>query len=226
MGPPVIQLGGPSYCMSVDARHSATMGLLSAFLSQQNIKALDFGYQHGTPVDCPRNELFGTALKSDIDILVWLDSDCFIRSQDIPLAADLIIEAHFKEWTFTTAATPQRDGIVNIWKGDDAPHYQNKYTMREIMEKSPSKFASAARFPIVASGLGFAVFNLAKFRQLWARGPWFCSRHGTTDDGRSIFQSEDFTFTARIPSEMPGERAYCDPRFIVQHVHRGHHGRD
>jgi hypothetical protein len=202
------------------------MGLLSAFLSQQDIKAIDFGYKHGTPVDCPRNELFSAALKSDVDILVWLDSDCFIRTEDIPTAADLIIETHYHNWAFTTVATPQRDGIVNVWKGDDAPYYQNKFTRREIMEKSGSSFASKARFPIVASGLGFAVFSLAKFRDRWPMGAWFQSRHGTTIEGASYFQSEDFTFTSRMPIEMQGEQPHCDPRFIVEHVHRGHHGGD
>lgn len=224
MRPPSIQLGGPSYCMQVDARHAVTMASLATVLSSQRIELLEFGYKHGTPVDCPRNELFRDALRDKIDVLVWLDSDCYLLPQDVQAAAELVMATYKNDWAFTTAATPQRDGIVNVWSGKDvtAKLAMHKYSIEDIEEfKRTGRGVANSRFPILASGLGFAVFGMRKFRKGWNQAPWFCSRHALLPDGTPYFQSEDFTFTSRIPQELPGELPHCDPRFIVQHAHRG-----
>lgn len=210
MRPPGIRIGGPSYCMTTDARHTVSVGLLSQLLRTKPVEYIDYEYKHGTPVDIPRNKLFESALKDKVDILVWMDSDCFIKTEDVPYVANCIHNAYKQDTAFSTFPTIQRDGDLNIWVTEE------RLKITDLPEDNKS-------FPVDASGLGFGIFVMRNFRKYWNRGPWFCTSYVINKSGAICFVSEDFAFTSSLACKIAGQQPICHPGTIIQHVHRGGH---
>lgn len=210
---PKVIIGGPSYCLQTDARHTGAVALLAAALAHSGVKTIAMRYKHGTPVDIPRNELFHDALKSDFDVLVWLDSDTFIVESDIKEWCKLVLNVFRKNHVYVGVATPQRDGRINVWTGEK---------IGERMRPSDKAFSQSELFPVHAMGLGCGIFNLPKFRSNWGAGPWFCSRH-MFDQTPIGFESEDYFFTTHIRKMFKHTEPLCTPLFLCKHVHRGGH---
>lgn len=209
MGKPLkIEFGGPSYCLQVDAEHSAGAFLLGACLVSRGCRVQDLApsYQHGTPVDIPRNELFADALSRDADVLIWWDSDSFIDSEDIYEFSALPWALMRGTSAFLGVATPQRNGNLNVWERADTA---------KRMKMTHKHFAQLGTFGVHATGLGVALFHLKMFREKWGQGPWFTSKW----DGQG-FESEDYNFTSQLSSRGLGAPGVT-PLMFAKHQHRG-----
>jgi hypothetical protein len=205
-------IGGPCYQMQMDARHGGIVAELGIRLRElRKVDYLQYEYEHGCPVEMPRNNLFRKALASEATHLVWMDSDCYFASRDIDGLIWIIDALAETKLPFCAVPVTQRDGCVNIvekvdWTAEPPrfPRFRGTVAMEPRLRKCE------------VAGLGLAVFWLPWYRERWPTGPHFRT-HWL--DGRN-FISEDFWHTWQLSQRHETRPRWC-PMVEVTHAARG-----
>ncbi len=168
-------IGGPSYRMENDARHTASIatfgiritlprivakksfgGKMRAIVTPSGVTVLGFHYEHGTPVALARNSMFKTALaEAAATHLLWVDSDVSLPGDQ----SDFILAGIRGADPITLFPCPQRDRHANIWT--------------DAKTKLTSLRTDGTLRECYAGGFGAVAFNLEWYREHWPEGPWF-----------------------------------------------------
>lgn len=189
-------LGGPSYQLSVDARHAANM-VHTGLMLGKHLHAIN--YRHGVPVETPRNGLFQQALDiSEVDFVLWADSDVFGWDQSI-----LHIAKNLEFYKKPLCGIPvnQRNGDSNVWLHQD----------KKLAGTIP---VSTDLHECWAIGFGFVMFWLPWYREHFNKGPYF-----RTEWNGDAMQSEDVWHCRELARR--GESPYYAMGAQLIHAHRG-----
>ena len=219
-----ILLGGPSYRMEVDARHSASLvpfalrlamprmvqrkafgGRMRDVVTPSPFVVIGTAYEHGTPVALARNGLFRTALESEADVLLWLDSDCSIPMEQIdPIIRAMLLwlAPSAPERPLLGVPAPQRDRRANVWTSRE-----DKLTRLDL---------DGAVHPCFAVGFGCVAFRLGWYRREWPTAPWF---RDSWDESMASYVGEDYGHCRALAERDPHGPCYAGA--YVDHHDRG-----
>ena len=170
-------LGGPSYRMEVDARHSASLvpfaircamprmvakksfgGRMRYVVHPSPISIVAAHYQHGTPVAVARNGILKESLERlEATHIMMLDSDCSIPGDQVDPIIKCLLALGDRPMFGVPA--PQRDRRANVWESRETK-----------MTRLP---LDGELHECYAVGFGCVVFNLGWYRAHWPKAPWF-----------------------------------------------------
>lgn len=212
----MVILGGPSYQMLLDARHSGSMlNLAVRLVVTGRATGVATNWGHGCPVEMARNRLFQQALElTEATHLCWMDSDCFWPAEMTDGWIWAMEELARRKAPFCGFPVHQRNGDSNVVESiEGVRHHRLRGSVK--MEATMKECA--------AMGLGAAVFYLPWYRDNWSSGPWF-----RTDWTGGEMTSEDFWHTSRLYMVNDGRagdglpaRPLWSPVLAVQHAPRG-----
>lgn len=205
-------LGGPSYQLLTDARHTGSMvGLAAALIGSRQLTGIAVNYMSACPVEMARNELFKSALvATEATHLFWADSDVYWdASHELVWGANWLTAE--PSHPMMVVPVEQRNGDSNIMR-DDFKRLRGSF----VLGRTPLKCMGA--------GLGLAIFNLQWYRRHWPESPWFRTEwHELGFDRQaaplSRFISEDIWHTMRL--RQLGDSCYWAPLCQTWHATRG-----
>jgi hypothetical protein len=204
-----VAVGGPAYRMECDVRHAGAMiGLVTA-LHSAGAREVTVEYEHGCPVEMPRNKLFRRALDRGSDALIWADSDVFWDDSDdlVWAIGELVTQGE----AFLAVPVQQRNDRWNVILSAELDRLEN------LDDYLPTSHEFRECW---AAGLALSLFNLRWYRESWSVGPHFRTDWVSLPTRRELtFLSEDIWHTSRL-RHYKG-RALWAPLCQTHHAARG-----